>query len=237
MKKLTLVAASALALLASTASALESGAFYIKPVVSYNIGDIKNSFTYPGNSGSATPSTKTDTAKTHNAKGFRGGVGFGYNISEELRTDVTFTAGQIKKKKASGTINSTAYVDKATYKMDGYNILVNGYYHFATGNTCSPYIGAGVGIGRMRAKATDITGSITDKEAKTKNTTKAVYKGTVGIDFALAKGVNFDLSYGIGNQGQTNTKHNTTATANNLQKWNAKADLIQSVEAAVRFSF
>ena len=219
MKKLTLITASIIAFsTAASASALESGAFYIKPVVSYDIGDLKASATGTTPGGSSGSITVTESGSLKNAKGFRGGVGFGYNVTEDIRTDVTFTAGNIKKK---------------DNKLDNYSLLLAGYYNFMSGSSVSPYISLGVGLGRSRAKNT--SGDATEN-FKTKNTTNAIYRAAVGLDFAMTKSIILDLNYGIGNIGSTKTK--SKAVIGDLTgKATVKANLVQSIEDAVRFGF
>jgi len=272
MKK-TLLATSVASLFAvASANALETGSFYLKPIVGYSIGEVKMDFagtveTDPV-SGTGVTTNINDKNKIKNAKGFKGGIAFGYNISEDLRTDLTIGYSKIKKdkiKQTNPTAGSTkqdimtAGLNGTDFATTSYQAMVSGYYHFTPDSSFSPYVTAGLGVGRSEAK---VTQPKTDTQAaadlmKSKKSTKAIYKVGVGFDVNIAKGIDFDLSYSLGNLPQIkgfakNTNAallypNVTKDPNStppkdgatydIKTAKTKANLVHGIEAGVRFSF
>ncbi len=254
MKKFTLITASTIFAFSAvgSASALESGAFYVKPMVGYSMGNIDINAKTKTAEGSAAAKDTEIKLKSKNAKGLRAGIGFGYNISEDIRTELTFIADNIesKSKKDAKVSNDTKTVAtlEGKNKIQSYNLMLSGYYHFMSGNTVSPYIGAGVGVGRSNytlkeVKATDNKNKDAGKDLfKTKNATKFIYRAALGMDVALAKNIILDVNYGIGNMGESFTKkgEEISVPGTTIQKAatvGSKVNLVHGIEAGVRFSF
>ncbi len=244
----TLIATSFIAFTTvSYASALESKAFYVKPIIGYSMGNIDLVIKDDKNISTADKKEAELKGRAKNAKGLRAGIGFGYNISENFRTELTFTADNIesKYKKNTSENKSTEITDLQTQgdsKIQSYNFMMSGYYHFMPSCKVSPYFGAGVGFNSSDytlKQSKDVNQSRDQNDnmiVKTEKAKKFIYKAALGMDVELSKNIVFDLSYAIGNIGESLSKK---GVIQNMPKSvvSTKAKLVHGIEAGVRFHF
>ncbi len=194
-KHLQIVAAAAVSLFASSASAAELGSFLTRLEGGYSMS--KSSIKSSGDS-------LDSTIKTNKLNGYNFGVGFGYVASENIWTDVTVSFANAKTKKSS-TDN----------RIEDSNItaMLNGYYGFNMGNKFSPYVMLGFGGGVAKTKLTPPTTGLTingtvvngsdnkplTSQLTSKNTAYFAYQAGFGLSFAAMDSVSFDIGYRIGN--------------------------------------
>jgi opacity protein-like surface antigen len=165
------------------------------------------------------------------------GLGLGYKVGENVRSDITFNyRPDFKYKGATGSWSGKQ-------KIKAYNFMLNGFYDFANMGGFTPYIGAGIGMARIHSGTftqTDASG-IYYTSGKTK--TNFAYQATVGGYFKLADGVDFNVGYRYVDLGKFNTKHAerdvtvngvTTDKTVNVAKGNLKA---HEFLAGLKFSF
>ena len=206
MKK-TLLTTVAVAALSANAFAIEAGKMYLKGDAGYQMSNYKNKIL--GDTGSK------------RLKGFSGDIGFGYALSDDVRTDMTFNFSRGKGKQkadplgtadivytpASGTATTLlagragkAGAVTATEKNIG--ILFNGYYDFHNSSAFTPYVMAGLGVNRGKldlkfaGKATKESKEVDDNfTIKSDNKTSFAYQVGFGTFYELSKDVLLDVGY------------------------------------------
>ncbi len=203
MKK-TLLTTVAVAALSANAFAIEAGKMYLKGDAGYQMSNYKNKIL--GDIGSKC------------LKGFSGDIGFGYAVSDDVRTDMTFNFSKGKGKQkanplgtadivytpASGTattlLTSKAGAVTATEKNIG--ILFNGYYDFHNSSAFTPYVMAGLGVNKGKldlkfaGKATKESKGVDDNfTIKSDNKTSFAYQVGFGTFYELSKDVLLDVGY------------------------------------------
>jgi len=117
MKKILLTTV-AVAAFAQGASALEAGKMYVRADLGYNFSSPKlNDKIAKGKDDTTAIFQKT--SQSNRLKGFAGDIGFGYALSDSVRTDVTINMSQGKKNlkgitltNALGKVANAAYSDK-----------------------------------------------------------------------------------------------------------------------------
>jgi outer membrane protein OmpA-like peptidoglycan-associated protein/outer membrane protein W len=128
------------------------------------------------------------------------GVGFGYGLDNGLRFEgaVGYRGGDLD---VSDTIGGTA--PGTTVNPDGtaaiMDVMINGIYDFNKDGTIRPYIGAGVGGTRIRAKASNRTVGAAPNLSATNGFTDTAaglaWQGLAGIGFKLSDRLTLDLGY------------------------------------------
>jgi len=159
MKKILLTTV-AVAAFAQGASALEAGKMYVRADLGYNFSSPKlNDKIAKGKDDTTAIFQKT--TQSNRLKGFAGDIGFGYALSDSVRTDVTINMSQGKKNlkgitlsNALGKVANGAYSDK-----DGKNYVANS--GIADGKLLTYYV-ANSGI----ADAKLLTSNVNLKEKK-----------------------------------------------------------------------
>lgn len=138
------------------------------------------------------------------------GAGFGWQLNERLRVDVTgeyrATArikaldnltGELSAPNPDGTLQSnTSYEGH----LSSYVGLVNGYWDMFRWRGFSPYVGAGIGIAANKVSALTTLSSATFTDALTGDVTTQVHAGyakshtQTNLAWALMAGTSYDLS-------------------------------------------
>ena len=204
MKKILLTTAI-VAALSANAFAIEAGKMYLKGDAGYQGSNYKNKIL--GDEGSK------------RLKGFSGDIGFGYALSDDIRTDMTinFSRGKGKQKTdklgaeikyTSAGTNSTATtleISKAgavTATEKNVGVLFNGYYDFHNSSAFTPYLVAGLGVnrGKLDLKFAGKESNATDaKDASftisSKNKTTFGYQIGLGALYEVSKDVLLDVNY------------------------------------------
>ena len=172
MKKVLLTAAAVSVLATSSSYAMED-MFYVKA----NVGWSKlNKVTAPGKK-----------LKSNNDVHF--GVGAGYHVMDNARVDLTF----------DHFVNPTHKKSTEKIKGDINTLLLNGYFDVFNVDAMKVFVGAGVGLGQVKAKYTDSTDSDSGT-AKQKNT--FAFAGYVGAGYEFTQGVTGELSYSYRDMGK-----------------------------------
>ena len=215
MKKI-LLTTIAVAAFAQGASALEAGKMYMRADLGYNFSSPKLGDKI------ATGKDKTDgifqkTSQSNRLKGFAGDIGFGYALSDSIRTDVTLNMSQGKKtlkdvtlSNTIGNINKPAtgtdglLTSKVSLKEKKLGLMANAYYDFNNASEFTPYVMAGVGVSRgsLEAKISGYeTGTTGDavktasETIKSKNSTSIAYQVGVGVGYEMSKDIFLDVGY------------------------------------------
>ena len=221
MKKI-LLTTIAVAAIAQGASALEAGKMYMRADLGYNFSSPKLGDKI------ATGKDKTDgifqkTSQSNRLKGFAGDIGFGYALSDSIRTDVTLNMSQGKKTLKDVTLsNAIGKVSKDAYGKDGkyiakpatgtdglltskvslkekkLGLMANAYYDFNNASEFTPYVMAGVGVSRgsLEAKISGYeTGTTGDAVKTASETIKS--KNSTSIAYQVGVGVGYEMSKDI----------------------------------------
>ncbi len=118
-------------------------------------------------------------------KGFVGAVDFGYNLSNNLRTELEFYLDNGVPGKKSGI-----KIDSKTY-----GALVNFAYDFKNSSKFTPFVMAGVGYAKNKfavsVPATTTQAAYTAKESKN----RFIYQVGAGVAFEVEKNISLELGY------------------------------------------
>jgi opacity protein-like surface antigen len=176
MKKILLTTV-AVAAFAQGASALEAGKMYVRADLGYNFSSPKLNDKIAN--GKDTGALLKGTKQSNRLKGFAGDIGFGYALSDSIRTDVTIDMSQGKKNlkniefstdiiklnkigntysvdgKTAVAKSDTAKLQNTTFnlKEKKLGLMANAYYDFNNASEFTPYVMAGVGVNRGSLEA------------------------------------------------------------------------------------
>lgn len=191
MKKLLLTTA-VVAAFATSASALEAGKMYIRGDLGYQISDFKNSA----------------FSKEKRLNGMAGDIGFGYAISDDVRTDITLNFSNNKAKINTDQslnisydkINIVANKDMTkTSTMKDLGFMANAYYDFNNSSDFTPYLMGGVGLNRsnleFKYSGENAAGENESMMIKSKTNTSFACQFGVGVDYEVSKDIHLDLGY------------------------------------------
>jgi opacity protein-like surface antigen len=205
MKKI-LLTTIAVAAFAQGASALEAGKMYAR-------GDLGYQFS----------SLKVTGDKSSRLKGFAGDIGFGYALSDSVRTDVTLNFARPTKSSTGNKLAAAEYNTEVTkYKIkdakvakDGSEVtkkvkakeksmglMFNAYYDFNNASEFTPYVMAGFGVSRnsLELKTTANLTAI-DKEGKdeavTQNLLTIKSKNKTSFAYQVGVGAAYEMSKDI----------------------------------------
>jgi len=217
MKKILLTTV-AVAAFAQGASALEAGKMYVRADLGYNFSSPKlNEKIAKGKDDTTALFQKT--SQSNRLKGFAGDLGFGYALSDSVRTDVTINMSQDKKNlkgitltNAIGKVASGAYSDKdgknyvnpnsddaklltstVNLKERKLGLMANAYYDFNNASEFTPYVMAGVGVNRG-----SLEGKISGYEEGTTGALKAASetiksKNLTSFAYQVGVGVGYEV--------------------------------------------
>lgn len=176
MKKILLTSV-AVAALASSVSALEAGKMYMKADLGYNLLSSKLGDKIANGKDDASASFK-NTKQGNGLNGFAGDIGFGYTLSDNIRTDITLNMSQGKKSledvelnKSIGDVSNAVFIDKdgkaqnsiaqgfdlkkssVDFKEQKLGLMANVYYDFNNSSEFTPYVMSGIGAQRGSLEA------------------------------------------------------------------------------------
>ena len=178
MKKIALVAAAAVL----SGSAFASGfgtedTFYVK---------VEGGVDFPQTS-------KVEGVKLKGKKTGFAGVGAGYYLMENVRAELGLSYHFNPKLEAKSA------GEKATLKIKAMTLMPKIYVDlFEVSDFGAVFVGGGVGISQLSAKAKDLDG---DTE-KGKKTTNAAFNVSAGAGFVVADGVKLEARYDFGYHGK-----------------------------------
>ena len=141
-------------------------------------------------SGFAGPSVLNVTQNT----GFLGGAALGFEIFENVRTEVEFSYQRsgLSDFSASGAFDGQPFNRDATFQTA--TILGNVWFDldFLGGDRIKPYIGGGVGLGVIDANLFDNLGAISDVDV---DGAVFAYQLGFGLNFGITQRVNIGAGY------------------------------------------
>ncbi|WP_341757075.1 MULTISPECIES: outer membrane protein [unclassified Candidatus Tisiphia] len=197
MKKLLLIAATSTALLTSAASFAETGGFYLKAeggAIRLNALKFKDD-----NDKSVSEKFKSTTSAIV-------GVGAGYYIMDNVRTELTLDFLTNPEFKCSKTINNVSVNAKAKESIR--SLLLSGYVDLYDAGVVKIFAGAGIGMAQVQQKITwTVTpnggGKANGDSDSFETANNFAYQLSVGASFNLADNMNLDLAYSWRDYGET----------------------------------
>ena len=245
MKKILLTTV-AVAAFATGASAMEAGKMYMKANVGYNFSSPSLDAKLADGKSTA---LFTDTKLSSRLKGFAGDIGFGYALSDSVRTDLTLSLSQGKKTlknvKLAKKIGEVETTNKASVKPEKkIGLMANAYYDFHNSSEFTPYVMAGIGLNRGTLEA-NINGDnaatpavAKSKTIKSKNLTSFAYNVGVGVGYEMTKDVYLDAGYKLsGSTGSYKFKEDVSEISAKAKDKLGSPKIQHTVSAGVRFAF
>lgn len=207
MKKLLLIAATSTTLLTSAASFAETGGFYVKA----EGGATKlNAMKFKDDNG------KSLGIKYKSTNSGIFGVGVGYYIMDNVRTELTLNFLTNPEFKGSSTRKLLKVERKVESKVkeNVKSLLLSGYVDLYDAGVVKFYAGAGVGMAQLQQKVTGSETTTINGKAETttsdplscKTANNFAYQLSVGASFNLADNMNLDLTYSWRDYGETSDK-------------------------------
>jgi len=217
MKKILLTTV-AVAAFAQGASALEAGKMYVRADLGYNFSSPKlNDKITKGKDDTTALFEKT--SQSNRLKGFAGDIGFGYALSDSVRTDVTINMSQGKKNlkniefstdiiklnkigntysvdgKTAVAKSDTAKLQNTTFNLKEKKLclMANAYYDFNNASEFTPYVMAGVGVNRgsLEAKVSGYEAGTTGALKAASETIKS--KNLTSFAYQVGVGVGYEV--------------------------------------------
>ncbi len=147
---------------------------------------------------------------------------------DKLRMGLGLTAGLkfdnirtvLEVSRFGKTDNAEIYSEVYSRISNKYNVMLNGYYDFKNKTAFTPYVGAGVGLARIRGRVTEIGA---------KTTTNLAWQAGAGVSYTLNKQFDIDLGYRYLDNGNVKLDYN-----------DGKVDLkskLHQVYTGLRFNF
>lgn len=208
MKKLLLTSAAVLAVFTSAANAADITPYAsVKAVMSFTDGKIK----------------VDDENENDKVKNFGGDVAVGAKMGA-VRAELAYTylAKDDKTRKYDDGKDKT--------EISGQSFMLNGYYDLENPTIFKPYVGAGVGMAKMKyqAKYTDfVNPEYNETNSSSKN--KFAYSLMAGVGAEVTKNVTLDIGYRYTDYGSF-----SKTIDDEKVKFDTKA---HQVLAGVRYSF
>lgn len=179
MKKLLLTSAAVLAVFSSAANAADITPYAsVKAVMSFTDGTIKG-----------TEDDGTRWKENDKVKNFGGDVAVGAKMGA-VRAELAYT--YLAKD------DKTRKDDDGSYKSEisGQSFMLNGYYDIENPTIFKPYVGAGVGMAKMKYRFTDTyPAAPEDNETNSFSKNKFAYSLMAGVGAEITKNVTVDVGY------------------------------------------
>lgn len=169
MKKTLLVAAMALAAYATSTNAADLKQYTsLKANYSMMKNDVKQTAADP------------DDNDKWNIDDKVAGASIAYGIkSGAFRTEL----------EANVNLDSEKTYDDLKNTLKNNSLFLNAYYDIATGSKFTPYVGAGVGVSRLKVEFKD------DNDKYTKSSTNFAWQVGAGVSYAMTEAWALDLGY------------------------------------------
>ena len=124
------------------------------------------------------------------------GLGYGFDNGFRLETTFGYRGGSLEP---DGVVNGGPAVDSAIYryeqgsdgKMQMWDLMFNGLYDFNPEGQVQPYLGAGVGLAQLNAKAFSLRALLPDGSATTVN---GFSDKDTSVAYQLLAGIGYDIT-------------------------------------------
>jgi len=179
MKKILLTTV-ALFTIANTAAYAAEDAFYVKGQVGWD------------------KLAKIQKAKSTNDVFL--GLGVGYYVMDNVRTDLTFDHYVNPTYKASNTVNGVTNTGKVKSAVD--TLMLNGFVDLFDVSVAKIFAGAGAGMSMLSGKSSGNKLDGTPYSVKFKKKNNFAYAVHLGASTELASGINGELTYSYRNLGK-----------------------------------
>ncbi|CAL7959420.1 exported hypothetical protein [Alphaproteobacteria bacterium] len=244
----------------------EPGLFYFNAEGNYNLGNYKLNFSKTTTAKATEKNavaSKTFEYSFENANGIGGGGGMGCNMDEDIRAELMLNYARLSrsvKNSYAPTPTDPSKVNDQLHsiKLVSYAALVNGYFDIINSSSITPYLMAGVGVGKVKVEYTPSKEGLfnADKEAildadkksltslmSSTSSTKILYQIGGGIGVELLKGIYIDVGYRLSNNGSPTfssvsvAPDTATAGTTSTLSITSKNTIKHTLHAGIRFSF
>lgn len=172
--------------------------------------------------------------KGKNASGIFG-LGVGYYVMDNLRTDLTIDFLTEAKFKKSFTDSATGDAINLRHKGDNImSVMVNAYYDLYDFGMFRPFVGAGLGWGQVKEKIRVLDNGVETFSASTKRANNFVYQLSVGGSVDITQDIKGELSYRWVDYGKT--KHVKNQAPVNGKRYGKTRYATHNIVAGLRFS-
>ncbi|RIJ14593.1 porin family protein, partial [Henriciella mobilis] len=133
------------------------------------------------------------------------GLGYGFDNGFRLESTIGYRGGSLDP---DGVINGGPPVDSAIYRYDAgsdgkigiWDLMFNGLYDFNPEGQVQPYLGAGIGLAQVDAKAFSLSALLPDDTPVTVNgfsdsDTSIAYQLLAGVGYDVTDQITLDLGY------------------------------------------
>jgi len=142
--------------------------------------------------------TKQKGLKSKNDVSF--GLGAGYHVMDNVRVDLTF----------DHFVNPTHKKGAIKVKGEVNTLLLNGFVDLFDADIAKVFVGAGVGVGQVKAKFSGDT--VVANNGKAKQKYNLAFAGYVGTSYEFTPGVTGELTYSYRDMGKTKKVKGSTNT-------------------------
>lgn len=182
MNKTLLLAGVAACLFAANANAVELKQ-YVSGKLTYS--DMSNDVKYTEEDGGAKEKADDNVLGGSFAYGIKAGA---------VRTELELNIHEDAEKKY------TEDGDSWKNSLENNSIMLNAYYDIDTGTKFTPYVGAGIGMARLKGKVTDTDESIS------KSKTNFAWQVGAGVSYAMTDNLSLDAGYRYMDSGDVTIK-------------------------------
>ena len=157
-----------------------------------NAADLKQYVSLKGNYAKIKNTIKSDDKSKWDDKVFGGSLAYGLKMGD-VRAELEGTLNRSAEDKEVDGDETTKV------KTDVKALMLNGYYDIPTGTAFTPYVGAGVGVARLKTtvKDQDDEGAFKDKLSAT----NLAYQLGAGVAYELTENWALDLGYRYADYG------------------------------------
>ena len=176
MKKTLLLGAATLMALTSVGASAADFQQYTALKFNYNMMNMKAS--------------EDGFALDFNDNNYGGSLAYGVKIAD-FRTELEGTLNRDAKKTILGEVST---------KLDTKTLFLNAYYDINTGSKWTPYVGGGLGVAKLKAKASDGEDSIS------KSSNEFAWQLGAGMNYAITDNWSLDAGYRYNDYGKLTDK-------------------------------
>jgi len=182
MNKTLLLAGVAACLFAANANAVELNQ-YVSGKLTYS--DMSNDIKYTQEAGSEKEKFDDNVLGGSFAYGVKAG-----DVRAELELNIRDKAEKTNTDDGESWKNS----------LENNSVMLNAYYDIDTGTKFTPYVGAGIGMARLKGKVAEADGSISKSE------TSFAWQVGAGVTYAMTDNVSLDAGYRYTDSGDVTIK-------------------------------
>jgi opacity protein-like surface antigen len=131
-------------------------------------------------------------------------LGFGYEINDKLRSEVTYSYTNLKYKRNTPYEANPTIIPEYKQKVNIQTGMVNLFYDIVTYQKLTPYIGFGLGYAKINPKKASILSKDNEGSYQSNKSENLTYALMGGVSIAITDRINFDIGYKFQDFGKAN---------------------------------